>query len=115
MPLIEPTWNRIVRGMPQTRYIPPSEVVSPRRQWSFISVLDDPEKPGECVLALGRWENEPVLAMRWNGREDNPIGNPQSRGLPTWFIMPARYSKALVGTLSAEKQALVKNFLPEAI
>ena len=29
-----------------------------------------------------------MLAMRWNGNKENPLGNPQSRGLSTWFIVP---------------------------
>ena len=95
-------------------YILPSEVTSPRRQWSLISVLDDPREAGKCVLALGRWKNEPVLAMRWNGSAENPIGNPQSRGLPTWFIVPNRYSSVLIETLAPKMKTLARNFLPLA-
>jgi hypothetical protein len=93
-------------------YIPPSEVTSPRRQWSLISVLFDPREPGKCVLAIGRWDNRPVLAMRWNGTANSPIGNPQSRGLPTWFIVPEMYNEPLIATLSPEMQTLAQNFLP---
>ena len=52
--------------------------------------------------------------MRWNGdNDDNPIGNPQSRGLPTWFIVPDNYVEAILGTLSRDQLTLARNFLPE--
>ena len=28
------------------------------------------------------------LGIRWNGEPSSPLGNPQSRGIPTWFIVP---------------------------
>jgi hypothetical protein len=96
------------------RYIPPSEVVSPRQHWSLIAVLHD-GGPGDSALAIGRWDNQPVLAMRWNGNDkDSPIGNPQSRGLPTWFIVPDRHVKGTLEFLSKDKDkvALARNFFP---
>jgi hypothetical protein len=98
------------------KYIPASNVTSPKMHWSLIAVLKD---EGECegVLAIGRWDNEPVLAMRWNGgsgpMSDSPIGNPQSRGLPTWFVVPRTYVDAILGTLSADQLTLARNFLPK--
>ena len=96
-----------------TKYISPNGVTSPRRNWSLIAVLED-EGPEESALALGRWNNTPVLAMRWNGDNDkNPIGNPQSRGLPTWFIVPDSYVEAILSTLPPDKLTLARNFLPK--
>lgn len=94
-------------------YIPPSEVNSPRKRWSLIMILFDPKRAHDCVLALGRWDDHPVLAMRWNGNKDNPIGNPQSRGLPTWFILPDRYVDALIETLVPDMRTLARNFFPK--
>jgi hypothetical protein len=52
--------------------------------------------------------------MRWNGSEDNPLGNPQSRGIPTWFIIPkGDYANAIIESLTPEKKQMVRNFLPE--
>lgn len=95
------------------KYTPPNEVTSPKLFWSLIDVLD-PGAAGEAALALGRWDGKAFLAMRWNGDNvGNPIGNPQSRGLPTWFILPeGRYSEAIIQTLPPEKIALVRNFIP---
>ncbi|MDB5291875.1 MAG: hypothetical protein JWL69_3116 [Phycisphaerales bacterium] len=100
-------------GSNMSKFIRASEVTSPRRRWSLIQVLDDSKDPLTCVLALGRWENQPKLALRWNGDAKNPIGNPQSRGLATWFILPARYNDAMIETLTPEMKTLARNFLPE--
>jgi len=88
-------------------YIDPADVRSPKRHWTLIDVLYD--KDGAAV-ALGIWDDKPVLAMRWNGSaaEGNPLGNPQSRGLPTWFIVPDQFHDAILGTLPLAKQALVR-------
>lgn len=101
------------------KYIPATAVISPKMHWSLIAVLKD-EGEGEGVLAIGRWDNEPCLAMRWNGRgqgqadhSDTPIGNPQSRGLPTWFIVPNTYAEAILSTLSSDQLTLARNFFPK--
>lgn len=53
--------------------------------------------------------------MRWNGDEENPIGNPQSRGLATWFILPEKYIEAVLrhGGLRSDKLSLARSFFPE--
>ena len=94
------------------RPIPPAEVISPRRHWSLIAVLTEANDDGSA-LAIGRWDGKPVLAMRWNGDDENPVGNPQSRGLPTWFIVPDRYNDAILSTLAKDKRMLVRNFIME--
>lgn len=52
------------------------------------------------VPALTKWENTYKLGIRWNiaysewddyrkqNGQDECIGNPQSRGIPTWFVLP---------------------------
>jgi hypothetical protein len=65
-----------------------------------VAVLYDRGKR-QAAVAIGRWDGEPVLAMRWNGTDDNVIGNPQSRGLPTWFIVPREFRLAVLDELSA--------------
>jgi hypothetical protein len=97
-----------------TRQISATEVISPKNHWSLIAVLDD-AGPGGIAVALGKWDQKPILAKRWNGDdEDDALGNPQSRGLPTWFILPAGdYSGAIIKLLPADKQTLVRNFIPK--
>lgn len=95
-----------------SHHIPASEVISPKNHWSLIAVVDD-RGAGEIAVALGKWDHSPVLAMRWNGDgEEHSIGNPQSRGLPTWFILPAGdYTEAVIKLLPTDKQILVRNFI----
>ena len=91
----------------------PGDVHSPKAKWNLIAVLDDGNDDG-CALAIGRWAGVPVLAMRWNGDDQNPIGNPQSRGIPTWFIVPKKYNEALLqgGGITADKLSLARTFFP---
>lgn len=97
------------------KYVHPSDVVSPKKHFTLITVLHD-EGSGAWALALGKWKNSPVLAMRWNGNKESPIGNPQSRGLPTWFIIPEEYNESILGMkiISPDKLTLARNFLPAA-
>ncbi|HEY2328915.1 MAG TPA: hypothetical protein VGI63_03785 [Verrucomicrobiae bacterium] len=101
-------------------YITPDKVTSPRKNWNLIRVLEDGHAPdsfeNRVAIAIGTWkedDEEPVhvLGMRWNGDKDWPIGTPQSRGLPVWFIIPRRLNEAVIDTLSKDNQALVRNLL----
>ena len=96
-------------------YIKPENVTSPRHSWTLTHVLEDGAKAdshGERVaISIGKWEDTPVLGMRWNGWKNRPIGSPQSRGLPTWFIIPRRLQDAVIKTLSADNQRLVNTLL----
>lgn len=93
---------------------PPDQVTSPLAHWNLIDVLDN-HGPGDIAVALGKWDQNPVLAMRWNGDDSgSPVGSPQSRGLSTWFILPEGvYTEAIINTLPPEKKTLVRNFIPE--
>jgi hypothetical protein len=101
--------------MPYTR---PKDVISPKKNWTLIEVLDEGSE-GTSALALGRWSdgrrNPPVLAMRWNGHDSRPSGNPQSRGLPTWFVVEEKYYECIMrsGLLAPDKLTLVRSFFPE--
>ena len=95
-------------------YIKPDNVTSPRKNWSLIAVLDEGTE-GSSALALGTWKGQPRLGMRWNGRSDNPVGNPQSRGLPTWFMLDEKYQQAILqsGLLAPDKVILARHFFPK--
>ena len=97
-----------------TKIVSPEDANSPRQRWSLIAILDY-GKTDRGALAIGRWDNKPVLAMRWNGTAENPIGNPQSRGLATWFILPEKYVEAILrhGGLSPDRVTLARSFFPE--
>ncbi len=34
------------------------------------------------------WDGDFAVGIRWNGKLGEGVGSPQSRGLPTWFILP---------------------------
>ena len=57
----------------------------------------------DVAVALGDWDGRPVIAMRWNGSDQpgNALGNPQSSGHSTWFVVPDFLSGALVSILRA--------------
>lgn len=70
-------------------YIDPRSIRTPKnRITGNIDVLHD---TGEWGWSLSRmiWDGKQVLGIRWNGSfSENNIGNPQSRGNATWFILP---------------------------
>jgi hypothetical protein len=68
-------------------YIRPEEVLSPRnRVGGIIEVIHDPGEKGMSVARI-LWDQEPVVAIRWNGNSEQPLGNPMSRRQPTWFVV----------------------------
>jgi len=66
----------------------PSAVQSPKEHVSDVLVIHNTGEDGWALAQL-KWDGEPVLAVRWNGGEESPLGNPQSRGIATWFVLPA--------------------------
>lgn len=92
-------------------YIKPQDVISPKAHWHLVDVVLD-RKEGNCAYALGTWDGERRIGFRWSGdRESGPLGNPQSRGLPTWTILDPALYEAVVALLPLEKQVLAKSFL----
>ena len=87
--------------------IKPQDVTSPRSHWRLHRVLHEGEE-GEWSAAEGQWEDNGVwknrLAIRWNGTTGAEIGNPQSRGLATWFIVPEELADPLRKAISAMKE-----------
>jgi hypothetical protein len=91
-------------------YQNPGHVKSPKGAVTHLRVLYD---GGEQIAAAGEWGGwsvaelewyeEPVMACRWNGSTSNAevseIGNPQSRGNPTWFILPKPLEEAIKAQL----------------
>lgn len=99
-------------------YIKPGDVISPKANWNLIAVLDEGSER-RCALAIGRWTDKHTngkiyLAMRWNGSTEAPVGNPQSRGVPTWMMIDERYNESLLtsGTIAPDKLTLARSFIP---
>ena len=98
-------------------YVIPIEVTSPRRQWTLVNVIYD-RGEGEAAVAAGLWEGRPVLGIRWNGVEGSPVGNPQSRGLATWFIVPDEFREAILSRLKdlePQRYLLAKEHIMNAV
>ena len=91
-------------------YTKPESVTSPKKHWTLLEVLRDTGSGGDS-LAVGKWYGATVLAMRWNGDQANSLGNPQSRGLPTWFVVPEPYYDQIIALLPSEKKELAKTYL----
>lgn len=79
--------RNLLRTPQVTTSTAPDTVLSPKGSVSDLRVLYDTGEDGWSLAKL-RWKGEEALGMRWNGHAENPIGNPQSRGIPTWFIVP---------------------------
>lgn len=106
-------------------YIDPNLVVSPKDSWTLIKVLRNGEVPGngdgDAAIAIGKWIADDgegpktVLAVRWNGYSGHAtgVGSPQSRGLPTWFILPEWMYDAILDSdlIPEEHLSLVKALL----
>lgn len=91
-------------------YPDPKAVRSPKDRWTLIEVLYDGKQGGDSV-AVGEWDHTRYLALRWNGAPFGDLGNPQSRGNPTWFMLPPRYNDAVLSMLPEDKQALARVLL----
>ena len=64
----------------------PNNVTSPQDKWELEEVLyTDAE---QWSVAKGRWEGEPVVAIRWDGDKEDALGFPSSVGYPVWFLLP---------------------------
>jgi hypothetical protein len=88
----------------------PHTVKSPKARWTLIDVLVSTQY---WALALGEWDGDRVLASRWNGNGDEP-GNPMSRGIPTWFVLPDEFIDHLLPLVPADKRPLADALLKRA-
>ena len=87
--------------MAQKDYIPPNNVISPRGVIADLAVAYDGGESGGgeegYSIAVMEWDEEKDrMGIRWNGNKENQTGNPQSRGIPTWFILPKRIEALIV-------------------
>jgi len=91
-------------------YVKPEDVRSPKAKWYlFEVVLDRGER--DCAYALGEWEGERRIGFRWNGDYENPLGNPQSRGLSTWTMLDTELHEPVINMLPASKRDMARGFL----
>jgi len=79
-------------------YVDPNKVNAPKRLVSDVQVVfDTREVEGSWSVAKLKWDGRETVGIRWNGDPSNRgIGTPQSRGLPTWFIVPEELQDAIL-------------------
>ena len=78
-------------------YIKPETVVSPKAAVANLNVLHN---NGGWAVAELDWNGESALGLRWNGSDqESGCGTPQSRGIPTWFIVPNELVDAIKSAL----------------
>lgn len=93
-------------------YVKPEEVVSPKANWTLVDVVLD-RGEGECAYAIGLWDRKRRIGFRWNGEADRPLGNPQTRGIPTWTILDPKLYRSverLVELENHEKLPIMRAF-----
>jgi hypothetical protein len=90
-------YNSGIREKQFMSYIDPKTVLSPKGSVSDVEVVFNtgPSENSWSIAKL-KWDDEPAVGIRWNGGEDSGVGNPQSRGNPTWFIVPSELSKVVL-------------------
>lgn len=94
-------------------YIPPEEVISPKASWTLVDVVLN-RGQGKGAYAIGLWDRRRRIAFRWNGTDESPLGNPQSRGLATWVMLEPLLHDAIldiVAEKNPEKLSIMKAFL----
>lgn len=85
-------------------HIEPEKVISPKANWRLVDVILD-RGAEDCAYAIGMWDNKRCIGFRWNGTDDHPLGNPQSRGLPTWTILDRKLHQAIRKLVKKENPA----------
>ena len=81
--------------------IDPKTVLSPKNAVSHLEIIYD-EGKGSWSFCHLEWYNEPKFGIRWNGENGKP-GSPQSRGIPTWFILPTGVGELINLTITTAK------------
>jgi len=77
----------------------PTTVLSPRKNVKNVTVLyNGGNIPGAYSIAKLKWNGDDVIGIRWNISEneisnksngiDLCLGEPNSRGYSTWFVLP---------------------------
>lgn len=101
-------------------YVKPQDVRSPKERWVLIEVVLEVSRRSLDVsgwsLAVGEWDKKRCLAIRWDGDEERPKGNPVSRGVPTWFVLPNEFNDLLLASdlIPPQKRNLARAYLGPA-
>lgn len=107
---------RMRHAKPGPEYIPPEDVRSPKDAGiSDMEVLYDggPSNPAiddyRWSAATFKWYGADALGLRWNGHSEGMAGNPQSRGMPIWFIVPDEICGVILEEIERKNQEWPKH------
>jgi hypothetical protein len=79
-------------------YVEPTTVWAPKASIRSVEILYN-SGPGGWSVAEVNWEDEDKIGIRWNGADGPGIGNPQSRGNATWFILPDELREVILSKI----------------
>jgi hypothetical protein len=86
---------------------PPELVLSPKGRLKELKVVYNGGK-SSWSLARMLWDGKKAVGIRWNGGSEDKcfpgIGNPQSRGVPTWFILPEEVEDVVLELVKTMKK-----------
>lgn len=82
-------------------YVEPATVWAPRASIRSVETLynSNPGGPAGWSVARVNWEGHDRVGIRWNGGDGPGVGNPQSRGNATWFILPHELNDVILSTI----------------
>lgn len=93
-------------------YVEPEEVTSPKRRWNLITVLYN-GGANEWSVAIGTFDGQKSLAVRWNGNEHNLLGSPQARGNATWLMVDPAFNEAILSVVAGSQRQLANTLLAQ--
>ncbi|MDR3750429.1 MAG: hypothetical protein P4K94_02985 [Terracidiphilus sp.] len=78
-------------------YHDPKTVLSPKERVESVEVIFD-KGPVDFSWSVARlkWDGSSVVGIRWNGDRTSTKGLPQTRGNPTWFVVPNELADAVL-------------------
>jgi len=82
-------------------YVNPQLVTSLKGRVKNLKNVHDGGE-GEFSVATMLWDDNDATGVRWNGGDGETfqgLGNPQSRGIPTWFILPEPIAKLVAANI----------------
>lgn len=101
--------------------VDPATVLSPKASVSNVHVVHDggtwrdgDELSGWSCATL-HWDGYPAVGLRWNGGEGQPVGMPQSRGIPIWFIVPSPLGEIVLNIVREWKGDVTAKTLRRAV
>ena len=93
-------------------YHDPKSVLSPKDKVKSVEVVYDAGPvEGSWSLAQIQWGGSSAVGIRWNGDSVSTKGLPQTRGNPTWFVVPRELEGAVLRAAQELRQAEKKNLL----